>query len=86
MLKFVWYLVLAIPPWVAVEFDAPRWIVMACAAPFLLFAMFQGDADEDQFGEASGEFRKWTLVLVAVGGLVLGGVLLVLWQVLFPGA
>jgi hypothetical protein len=86
MLKYVWLLVLAIPPWVAVEFDAPKWVVMVALAPFLLFAMTLGDPDEDLLGEASGAFRKGALVVMGVGGLVLGGILFILWQVLFPSA
>lgn len=86
MLKYIWLLVLAIPPWVAVEFDAPKWVVMVAAAPFFLFAMTLGDPDEDLLGEASGTFRKGALVVMGVGGLVLGGIVFILWQVFFPGA
>ena len=86
MLKYVWLLVLAIPPWAAAEFDAPKWIVMAALAPFLLFAMTLGDPDEELLGEASGTFRKRARVAIGVGGLVLGGILFILWQVLFPSA
>lgn len=86
MLKYVWLLVLAIPPWVAVEFDAPKWVMMVSAAPFFLFAMTLGDPDEDLLGEASGTFRKGALVVMGVGGLVLGCILFILWQVFFPGA
>ena len=86
MLKYVWLLVLAIPPWAAVEFDAPKWVVMVSAAPFFLFAMTLGDPDEDLLGEASGTFRKGAVVVIGVGGLVLGSVLFILWQVFFPGA
>lgn len=39
MLKYAWLLVLAIPPWAAAEFDAPKWGVMVAIAPFLIFAM-----------------------------------------------
>lgn len=86
MLKYAWFLVLAIPPWVAVEFDAPKWVVMLAIAPFYLFAMTLGDSDENMLGEASGKFRKGSLVVMGAGGLVLGGVLFILWQVFFPRA
>lgn len=86
MLKYVWLLMLAIPPWAAVEFDAPKWVAMVSAAPFFLFAMTLGDPDEDLLGEASGTFRKGAVVVIGVGGLVLGSVLFILWQVFFPGA
>ena len=84
MLKYIWLLVLAIPPWVAVEFDSPKWVVTIAIAPFFLFAMSLGDSDEHLLGEASGKFRKWALVLIVVGGLVLGSALFILWQVFFP--
>ena len=83
-MKVLWLLLLAIPPWVAVEFDAPKWVAMLAAAPFFLFAMTLGDPDEDALGEASGTFRTGALVVMAVGGLVLAGVIFILWQVLFP--
>lgn len=86
MLKYVWLLVLTIPPWVAAEFDAPKWVMMVSAAPFFLFAMTLGDPDEELLGEASGTFRKWARVVIGVGGLVLGCILLILWKVLFPSA
>ena len=86
MLKYVWLLVLAIPPWVAVEFDAPKWVMMVSAAPFFLFAMTLGDPDEELLGEASGTFRKGALVVMGVGDLVLGGIVFILWQVFFTGA
>ena len=54
MPKFVWLLLLAIPPWAAVEFDAPKWLVMVAVAPFFLFAMTLQDPDEELLGEASG--------------------------------
>ena len=86
MLKYAWLIVLAIPPWAAAELEAPKWVVIIAIAPFFLFAMSLGDPNEDLLGEASGKFRKWTLVVIVAGGLVLGGILFVLWQVLFPDA
>lgn len=86
MLKYVWLLVLAIPPWVAAEFDAPKWVMVVLLAPFLLFAMTLGDPDEELLGEASGTFRKGARVVIGVGGLVLAGILFILWQVFFPSA
>jgi len=86
MLKYVWLLVLAIPPWVVVEFGAPKWGVAVALAPFLFFAMTLGDPDEDLLGEESGRFRKGALVAIGAGGLVLGSVLFTLWRVFFPSA
>jgi hypothetical protein len=84
MRKYLWLLVLAIPPWIAVEVDAPKWIVLLAVAPFFLLAMTLDDPDQDLLGEASGSFRKGTLIVIGAGGLVLGGVILILWQVFFP--
>lgn len=86
MLKYAWFLVLAIPPWAAVEFDAPKWVVLVAVAPFFLFAMTLGDPDEDLLGEASGKFRKGALGVIGAGGLALGIILFILWRVFFPGA
>ena len=84
MRKYLWFVVLAIPPWAAVELDAQKWVVMLAAAPFFLFAMMLDDSDEQPLGEASESFRKGALLVLGAGGLVLGGVLFILWQVLFP--
>ena len=86
MLKYVWFLVFAIPPWLAVKFDASKLIMALSIAPFFIFAVTLDDPDEDLLGDASGTFRKGALVVMGAGGLALGVVLLILWQVLFPGA
>jgi hypothetical protein len=83
MLKYLWLLVLAVPPWAAAKFDAPKWIVLLAVAPFLIFAMTLGDPEEDALGEASGKFRKPVLVVIAAGGLALGTVVFLLWRVFF---
>lgn len=83
MLKYVWLLVLAIPPWVATELEAPKWATMIAVAPFFLYAMTLGDPDEELLGEASGKFRNRALVLIGAGGLILGGIILILWRVFF---
>ena len=84
MLKYIWLLVLAIPPWAAVEFDSPKWVVMIAVVPFFLLAMTLGNPEEHLLGEASGKFRKGALVFIGVGGIVLGSALFILWQVFFP--
>ena len=84
MRKYVWLLLLGIPPWVAVQFEAQKWFVMLAAVPFFLFAMTLGDPDEDLLGEASGKFRKVVLVVIGAGTIVLGSVLFILWTVFFP--
>ncbi|MEC5387850.1 hypothetical protein VVD49_19110 [Uliginosibacterium sp. H3] len=86
MLKYVWLLVLTIPPWAAAEFGASKWVVGLALAPFFILAMTYGDPDEDQFGEASGAFRKGALIALFVGAIVLVTVLFILWRVFFPGA
>lgn len=86
MLKYVWLLALVVPPWLAVEFDAPKWVAVIATAPFFLYAMTLGDPDEEMLGEYSGSFRKSALVVMAIGGLILGTVAFVLWKVLVPDA
>jgi hypothetical protein len=84
MRKYLWLVMLAIPPWVAVELDASKWIVMLAVVPFFLFAMTLDDPDEHLLGEASSGFRKATLLFIGAGGIVLTGVIYILWQVFFP--
>jgi len=84
--KIAILLLLAIPPWVAAEWGVAKWVALLAAAPFFLFAMTLGNPEEELLGEASAPFRKRALVLLAAGGLVLGGVLYLLWQVLFARA
>ncbi|NUO75855.1 MAG: hypothetical protein HOQ32_07560 [Lysobacter sp.] len=77
---------LVIPPWIAVEFDSPKWAIVIATAPFFLYAMSLGDPDEDMLGEHSTTFRKGALAVMAIGGAILGTVVFVLWKVLFPSA
>jgi uncharacterized membrane protein len=84
MRKYLWLLVLAIPPWVALELDARKWIIMLAVAPFFLFAMTLGDPDEHLLGERFDNFRKPLLVFIALGGLVLGVGLLMWFRALIP--
>ena len=86
MLKYFWLLVLAVPPWAAAKFDAPKWIVVLAVAPFLILAITLGDPDKNLLGEASGKLRKSALVVIVAGGLALGTVGFILWQVFFPRA
>jgi hypothetical protein len=86
MPKPLWLLVLALPPWAAVEFGAPKWGLMLAVAPFFLVAMTLEDPDVELLGESSGAFRKGALAVAGVGGLVLAGVIAILWQVFFPRA
>lgn len=60
--------------------------MMVAVAPFFLFAMTLGNQDKDLLGAASGAFRKGAFVVMGVGGLVLGSILFILWQVFLPGA
>jgi hypothetical protein len=86
MRKYIWLLLLTIPPWAAVEFDSPKWVVTVAVAPFFILAMTLGDSEEYLLGEASEKFRKGALVAIGAGGLVLGGAFFILWQVFFPNA
>lgn len=73
MKKIVWLLVLAVPPWLAVKWGAPKWGLTLSIVPFFLLAMSMGDSDEHMFGEASEGIGKWLFLLVGLGGLVLDG-------------
>ena len=86
MFKIVWLLLLLIPAWLAVKFDASKLVTALAVAPFFIYAMTLDDPDKDLLGEASGPFRKGALIVMGAGGLALGVVVLILWQVLFPGA
>ncbi|MFZ6801348.1 hypothetical protein [Undibacterium sp. Di24W] len=86
MRKYIWLLLLTIPPWAAVEFGSPKWVVTVAVVPFFLLAMTMGDSDEYLLGEASEKFRKGALVVIGVGGLILGGAFFILWQLFFPSA
>lgn len=86
MYKIVWLLLLLIPPWIAVKFDASKLVTALAVAPLFLFAMTLDDPDENLLGDASEPFRKSALAVMGVGGLALGIVVLILWQVLFPSA
>ncbi|KFN43035.1 hypothetical protein [Arenimonas oryziterrae] len=86
MLKIIVLALLVIPPWVASEFDAPKWVLIVSAAPFFLYAMTLDDPDEHLLGEASGAFRKGALVGLGIGGLVLGIGFYILWKALVTGA
>ena len=84
MRKILWLLLLAIPPWIATELDAERWLAALCAVPFLLYAMTLGDPDETLLGDASPAVRTGALAVVGIGGAVLCVVGYVLWKVFFP--
>ncbi|MCU6435054.1 hypothetical protein LPB67_14850 [Undibacterium sp. Jales W-56] len=72
MMKILLLLVLAIPPWLAVKFGAPKWGLALSTAPFFLLAMSMGDPDDHMFGEASEWIGKWLLLFVGLGGIALG--------------
>lgn len=74
MKKIAMLLALAIPPWLATKFGAPKWGVILSIVPFGLFAMSMGDSDENLLGKASSGVGKWLFLLVGIGGLVLGTV------------
>ena len=74
MKKIALLLILAIPPWLATKFGAPKWGVILSMVPFGLLAMSMGDSDENLLGEASSSVGKWLFLLLGIGGLVLGTV------------
>ena len=84
MRKILWLLVLTIPPWVAVEFDAPKWVVMLAVAPFFLFATTFDDTDEHLLGERFEKFHMPLLVLIVIVGLIFGVGLFMWFRALMP--
>ena len=83
MSKYIWLVVLALPIWVAVELDAPKWVSILTAIPFFLRAATLGDhPDEHLLGESFSQYRPSSLVILGVGGLVLGAALFALFRAL----
>ena len=83
MSKYLWLLVLALPIWAAVEFDAPKWVSVLTALPFFLRAAALGDhPDEHLLGEGFAHYRPSILAVLLVGGLILGATLLVVVRTL----
>ena len=60
-------IVLSIPIWLTVKFDAPKWCQGLSVLAFLLFAL--PHSEEDEVPEAIG---KWLLLFVGIGGIVVG--------------
>ncbi|MBK8284908.1 MAG: hypothetical protein IPK97_08420 [Ahniella sp.] len=53
MRKLVWLVALAIPPWIASDLEAPKWVLLISVATFFLLAMNMGNHEEDLLGDAS---------------------------------
>jgi uncharacterized protein (DUF983 family) len=78
MSKYIWLLVLALPIWAAIEFDAPKWVSVLTAIPFFLRAATLGNhPDEHLLGEDISQYRPSILAVLVVGGVILGAALLV---------
>lgn len=86
MRKLVWLVALAIPPWIASELEAPKWVLFISVAPFFLLAMSMGNHEEDLLGDASPSFRRFMIPLVVIGGIVLVSLVYSMWRVFFPSA
>ena len=86
MRKLVWLVALTIPPWIASELEAPKWVLLISLAPFFLLAMSMGNHEEGLLGDASPTFRRLALPLVVIGGLALAFLVFSLWRVFFPSA
>lgn len=72
MTRILFLIVLAVPPWLATKFDAPKWVVLLSIVPFGLLAMSMGDSDEHMFGDASETVGKYLFLLLGLGGVALG--------------
>lgn len=71
MHKLIWLLVLAIPPWIAAELDAPKWLIALAVVPFFFFASTLGDPDEHLLGDRFAKNSKPLLLVIVIGGLIL---------------
>lgn len=81
MMRYVWLVLLAIPPWVVTALGAPKWGVLVAAAPFFIRAATLGDdPDEHLLGEGFAKSRMPVLLLLLIGGVILGGALLVVFR------
>jgi hypothetical protein len=78
MSKYIWLIVLTLPIWAAVEFDAPKWMLMLTVVAFYVRAATLGDhPDEHLLGEGFAKYRPSIIVVLGLGGLILGAALLV---------
>lgn len=83
MSKYIWLLVLVLPMWASVEFDAPKWVSVLAAIPFFVRAATLGDhPDEHLLGEGFAQYRPTALLVLSVSGLILGVALLLLVKAL----
>jgi hypothetical protein len=81
MSKYLWLVLLAVPPWVAEKLDAPKWVLLLAAAPFFFRAATLGDdPDEHLLGEGFARFRRPVLLMLLVGGFVFGTVMLIVFR------
>lgn len=84
MNRYVWLVLLALPPLLAAHFDPPTWVLLAAVVPFFVFAATLGDPAEHLLGEGFAKFRAPVLLLLLVGAVVVGGVLLVVFRAAAP--
>ncbi len=59
-------------PIAAIKFDAPKWLCLLLATPFLVYLMFRKEETEERsLGEGFAKFRGPLLIAILIGGLLL---------------
>lgn len=71
MKKYIWMAVLAIPPFVALEYGAPKWLIFVL---FAIFAFYVSTIDSRYENSENKAISPFVLLFI-VSGLVLGAVL-----------
>lgn len=72
MKKYIWMAVLAIPPFVAMEYGAPKWVTFVL---FAVFAFYVSTIDP-KYQKSEDKAISPFVVLFIIAGVVVGGVLL----------
>jgi hypothetical protein len=73
MKKYIWIAVLAIPPFIALEFGAPKWVLTIL---FAVFAFYVSTIDPKYQNSEDKAMSPFVIVFI-IAGLVMG---VVLWK------
>lgn len=85
MNRYIWLVLLAIPPCIAAEVDAPKWVIVVLALAFFLHAAMLGDdPDEYLLGEGFSKYRSPILLVIVAAGFILAGALFVAFRAVMP--
>lgn len=78
MKKYIWMVVLAIPPFIALEYGAPKWVTFVL---FGIFAFYVSTINP-RFKNSEDQSISPFVILFIVAGLVMGAVLWI-WAAAF---